>query len=186
MNLNKVFILGNLTRDPIIKVLPSGQSVANFGVATNRFFYDKDKQKKEQVEFHNIVAFGRTAEIIQQYLKKGSMVLIEGRIQTRNWEDQSGNKRFMTEIITEKMQLGPRNASFQRDNSDFSDSYQNQNKGDKFQEDIPVIEEGQDEPSFSRAPGDSNAEAKENKKESIKESDLNDNEEEIDLKDIPF
>jgi len=186
MNLNKVFILGNLTRDPIIKALPSGQSVANFGVATNRVYYDKDKQKKEQAEFHNVVAFGRTAEIIQQYLKKGSMVLIEGRIQTRSWEDQSGNKRFMTEIITEKMQLGPRNASFQKDNSNFSNSYQNQNKESKFQEDIPVIEEGKDEPSFSHTAEDSNSEAKKNKENSIQEDDFSNKEEEIDLKDIPF
>jgi len=108
MNLNKVFVLGNLTADPISRALPSGQSVVNFGLATNRIFYDKDKQKQQQAEFHNIVAFGRIAEIAQQYLKKGSMVLIEGRIQTRSWQDSSGNKRTRTEIITEKLQLGPR------------------------------------------------------------------------------
>ena len=110
MNLNKVFVLGNLTADPIARALPSGQSVVNFGLATNRIFYDKDRQKQQQAEFHNIVAFGRIAEIAQQYLKKGSMVLIEGRIQTRSWQDSSGNKRTRTEIITEKLQLGPRAA----------------------------------------------------------------------------
>ncbi|MBL7150049.1 MAG: single-stranded DNA-binding protein [Candidatus Pacebacteria bacterium] len=110
MNLNKVFVLGNLTADPISRALPSGQSVVNFGLATNRIFYDKDRQKQQQAEFHNIVAFGRIAEIAQQYLKKGSMVLIEGRIQTRSWQDSSGNKRTRTEIITEKLQLGPRTA----------------------------------------------------------------------------
>ncbi|MCK4473770.1 single-stranded DNA-binding protein [Candidatus Parcubacteria bacterium] len=108
MNLNKAFVLGNLTRDPEAKTLPSGSLVANFGVATNRVFYDKDRQKQEQTEFHNIVAFGKTAEIAQQYLKKGSMVLIEGRIQTRTWQDSSGNKHWRTEIITERLQLGPR------------------------------------------------------------------------------
>ncbi|MEA3344182.1 MAG: single-stranded DNA-binding protein [Patescibacteria group bacterium] len=186
MNLNKIFILGNLTRDPIIKALPSGQSVANFGVATNRVYYDKDKQKKEQTEFHNVVAFGRTAEIIQQYLKKGSMVLIEGRVQTRNWEDQSGNKHYMTEIITEKMQLGPRNAPFQKDNSNFSGSYQNQNKENKSEEDIPIIEEGKDEPSFSHSTEDSNTETEKKKENPIQKDDLESNEEEINLKDIPF
>ena len=110
MNLNKVFVLGNLTADPIARALPSGQSVVNFGLATNRIFYDKDRQKQQQAEFHNIVAFGKIAEIAQQYLKKGAMVLIEGRIQTRSWQDSSGNKRTRTEIITEKLQLGPRTA----------------------------------------------------------------------------
>jgi len=110
MNLNKVFVLGNITADPIARALPSGQSVVNFGLATNRIFYDKDRQKQQQTEFHNIVAFGRIAEIAQQYLKKGSMVLIEGRIQTRSWQDSSGNKRTRTEIITERLQLGPRAA----------------------------------------------------------------------------
>lgn len=108
MNLNKVFVLGNLTRDPELRSLPSGQSVVNFGIATNRIFYDKNKEKQERTEFHNIVAFGRNAEIAHQYLKKGSMVLIEGRLQTRSWQDASGNKHFRTEIITERLQLGPR------------------------------------------------------------------------------
>ena len=109
MFLNKVFVLGNLTADPDVRSLPSGQSVVNFRIATNRVFYDKNKEKQEQAEFHNIVAFGRTAEIIQQYLKKGSLVLIEGRLQTRSWEDKStGAKRFKTEIVTERMQMGPK------------------------------------------------------------------------------
>ncbi len=109
MFLNKVFVLGNLTADPDVRSLPSGQSVVNFRIATNRVFYDKNKEKQEQVEFHNIVAFGRTAEIIEQYLKKGSLVLIEGRLQTRSWEDKStGVKRFKTEIVTERMQMGPK------------------------------------------------------------------------------
>jgi single-strand DNA-binding protein len=108
MFLNKVFVLGNLTADPDVKSLPSGRAVANFRMATNRVFYDKEGKKQERAEFHNIVAFGRTAEIIQQYLKKGSMALIEGRLRTRSWQDSSGNRRFRTEIITERLQLGPR------------------------------------------------------------------------------
>ena len=132
MNLNKVFVLGNLTADPIARALPSGQSVVNFGLATNRIFYDKDRQKQQQTEFHNIVAFGKIAEIAQQYLKKGSMVLIEGRIQTRSWQDSSGNKRTRTEIITEKLQLGPRTAG----------KVIPAEEKETPSEEIPIIEEG--------------------------------------------
>jgi len=109
MNLNKVFVIGNLTRDPESRTLPSGQMVSNFGLATNRVWFDANtKEKKQQVEFHNIVAFGKLAEICNQYLKKGTMAMIEGRIQTRSWQDQSGTTKYRTEIIAEKMQMGPR------------------------------------------------------------------------------
>ena len=109
MYLNKVIIIGNLTRDPELKALPSGVQVTNIGVATNRTWKDKEGNKQEAVEFHNVVAFGRTAEIINQYLKKGSSVLIEGRLQTRNWEDkETGKKMYRTEIVAESMQLGPK------------------------------------------------------------------------------
>ena len=138
MNLNKVFVLGNVTADPIARALPSGQSVVNFGLATNRIFYDKDRQKQQQTEFHNIVAFGRNAEITQQYLKKGSLVLIEGRIQTRSWQDSSGNKRTRTEIITERLQLGPRTISSQKEPPTPN---QNQAQKETLQEEIPIIEE---------------------------------------------
>lgn len=109
MNLNKVFLIGNLTRDPESRTLPSGQAVSNFGLATNRVWFDANtKEKKQQAEFHNIVAFGKLAEICNQYLKKGAMAMIEGRIQTRSWQDQSGGTKYRTEIITEKMQMGPK------------------------------------------------------------------------------
>ena len=109
MYLNKAIIIGNLTRDPELKALPSGVQVTNIGVATNRTWKDKEGNKQEAVEFHNVVAFGRTAEIISQYLKKGSSVLIEGRLQTRSWDDkETGKKMYRTEIVTESMQLGPR------------------------------------------------------------------------------
>jgi len=110
MNLNKVILIGRLTRDPEMRSLPSGQPVASFGLATNRVFVDKSGQKQKQVEFHNITLFGRLAEIASQYLKKGSLAMIEGRIRTRNWQDQSGNQRSRTEIVAERMQLGPRAA----------------------------------------------------------------------------
>ena len=108
MNLNKTFILGNLTRDPELRTTPSGQVVCSFAVATNRIFTDKMGMKQKQAEFHNIVAWGRQAEIISQYLKKGSLLLVEGRLQTRSWDDQQGMKHWKTEIIAEQIQLGPR------------------------------------------------------------------------------
>jgi len=108
MNLNKVFIIGNLTRDPELRQTASGQAVCSFGIATNSFFTDKSGVKQRRAEFHNIVAWGRQAEIATQFLKKGSMVFVEGRLQTRAWVDKSGQNHKATEIICEKMQLGPR------------------------------------------------------------------------------
>ena len=109
MNLNKVFLIGRLTRDPEIRVMPSGQQVANFGMATDSFYTDKNSgQRQQKTEFHNIVMFARLAEIAGQYLKKGSLIMIEGRLQTRDWTDPAGNKRYRTEIIAENMQMGPR------------------------------------------------------------------------------
>lgn len=105
MYLNKAQLYGNLTRDPELKALPSGQQVATFGLATNRSFKNKEGQREEQTEFHNIVAFGRTAEVMGQYLKKGRPVLIEGRIQTRSWEAE-GQKKYRTEIVVENFQFG--------------------------------------------------------------------------------
>ena len=108
MNLNKAFIIGNLTRDPELKTLPSGTSVASFSMATNRIWKSQTGEKQTDVQFHNIVAFGRQAEIAHQYLKKGSMTLVEGRIQTRTWDGPDGTKKNRTEIVVERLQLGPR------------------------------------------------------------------------------
>ncbi|MEK7465139.1 MAG: single-stranded DNA-binding protein [Patescibacteria group bacterium] len=111
MNFNKAFVLGNVTRDPEFRTTPSGQSVCSFGVATNRVWKDQAGQQQRQAEFHNVVAWRRLAEICNQYLKKGSLVFIEGRIQTRSWDDKTtGQKRSRTEIVAETMQLGPRGA----------------------------------------------------------------------------
>ena len=107
MYLNKVFLYGNLTRDPELKALPSGSQVANFGLATNRTYKDKSGAKQEATEFHNIVAFGRTAEVIAQYVKKGRPIFVEGRIATRSWEGkEDGKKQYRTEIIVENFQFG--------------------------------------------------------------------------------
>ncbi len=107
MYLNKAFVFGNLTRDPEVRSLPSGVQVTNFSVATNRVWKDQQGQKQESVEFHNVVVFGRQAETSAQYLKKGSSVLIEGRIQTRSWE-ADGQKKYRTEIVADRVQFGPR------------------------------------------------------------------------------
>ena len=106
MYINKVELYGNLTRDPEVKALPSGQQVANFSIATNRTFKNKEGQKQEQTEYHNVVAFGRTAEVIGQYLKKGRPIFVEGRLQTRTWE-KDGVKQYRTEILVENFQFGP-------------------------------------------------------------------------------
>jgi single-strand DNA-binding protein len=108
MNLNKVILIGRLTQDPQLKELPSGTKVATFGLATDRYFVDKSGQKRQETEFHNIVLFGKLAEIASQYLKKGSLAMIEGRIKTRTWQDQNGNQKSKTEIIGQKLQLGPK------------------------------------------------------------------------------
>lgn len=105
MYLNKVLLYGNLTRDPELKALPSGQQVASFGLATNRSFKNKEGAQQEQTEFHNIVAFGRTAEVMGQYLKKGRPIYVEGRIQTRSW-DKDGQKQYRTEIVVDSFQFG--------------------------------------------------------------------------------
>lgn len=109
MYLNKALLIGNLTRDPELKSLPSGVKVTSFSIATNRLYTDGQGQKQEQTDFHNIVVFGRQAETTSQYLSKGSMVLIEGRIQTRSWE-QDGEKKYRTEIVAERVQFGPRSS----------------------------------------------------------------------------
>jgi single-strand DNA-binding protein len=88
--------------------LPSGAKVASFSLATNRVWKDQNGAKKEQSDFHNIVVFGRQAEIVSQYVKKGSMVMVEGRIQTRSWDGADGQKRYRTEIVADRVQFGPR------------------------------------------------------------------------------
>ncbi|MCX6716251.1 MAG: single-stranded DNA-binding protein [Candidatus Taylorbacteria bacterium] len=108
MYLNKVFIIGNLTKDPELKAMPSGTKVANFSLATNHFYKDKDGNKKESTDFHNIVVFARMGELAAQYLKKGSQALVEGRIQTRSWDAPDGSKKYRTEIIADNVQFGSR------------------------------------------------------------------------------
>lgn len=103
---NKVILVGNLGRDPEMRALPSGQQVANFSLATSRRYKDRDGNRKDETEWHNIVVYGKQAEIAGQYLTKGKMVFVEGRIQTRSWDDkESGKKQYKTEIICDNFQM---------------------------------------------------------------------------------
>lgn len=103
MDLNRAMIIGNVTRDPEVRTTTSGQNVASFGVATNHVWKDAAGNKQEKAEFHNIVAWGKLAEICGQYLTKGRKVYVEGRLQTREWEGQDGNKRQRTEVVADNM-----------------------------------------------------------------------------------
>lgn len=103
MDLNKVMIIGRLTRDPEIRTTPNGSNVASFSVATGFTWTDQQGQKKEQTEFHNVVAWRKLADIIGQYLKKGSQIYLEGRLSTRSWEGTDGKKNYRTEIVVDNM-----------------------------------------------------------------------------------
>lgn len=122
--LNKVFLVGNLGRDPEVRSTPSGQAVATFSVATSRKWRDRDGNRQEQTEWHNVVCWGKQAEIAGQYLTKGKQVFVEGRLQTRSWDDKnSGEKRYKTEIICENFQmLGGRPGSGGGGGGDFDGS----------------------------------------------------------------
>ncbi len=113
MDLNRATILGRLTRDPELRTTTTGKSVATVSLATNRVWKDQSGQKQEQAEFHNCVMWGKTADIAAQYLTKGRRLYVEGRIQTRDWTDQSGVKKYRTEIVVDNMIMldGPKGSS---------------------------------------------------------------------------
>ncbi len=166
MNLNRAFILGNVTQVPEAKALPSGQSVVSFGLATNRFYTDAAGAKKQDTEFHNIVAFGKLADICSRYLTKGSLLLVEGRLKTRNWQNASGVRQYKTEIIANSIQLGPKSTST-------GNAYPKQGAIKDIQEEvkndeIPIIEENYTPPASNET---GSGQTDEN---------------EIDVRDIPF
>ena len=169
MNLNKVFVLGNVTRDPEVRSLPSGQQVASFGMATNRF-YSVNGEKKQEAEFHNIVCFGKLADITSRYLNKGSLVMIEGRIKTRNWTNNQGVKQYRTEVVAETMQLGPKGqGGVSGGNSNYGKfSKPEPEMPQPKDEEIPVIQEDYSPSSNGPVSFEDGAA------------------EEIDIKDIPF
>ena len=106
MYLNQAIIIGNITRDPELKSLPSGGKVCSFSIATNRVWKDKNGTKQESADFHNIVVFGKQAETTHTYMKKGSQVMIQGRLQTRSWDTKEGAKAYRTEIVADRVQFG--------------------------------------------------------------------------------
>ena len=161
MNLNKIFLVGRLTQDPETRTTSSGQMVCSFGLATHRIWNNQNKERQEQTEFHNIVLWQRLAEIASQYLSKGSLILVEGRIQTRSWEDQTGNKRYKTEVVAENIQMGPRAASQPK----VINNTAPEKPAEAKKEEIPVIEEDTPSASLASEPKD---------------------EKEINVKDIPF
>lgn len=109
MNLNKVYLIGRLAADPEFRTTSGGQEVATLRIATSRIWNDRSSgQRKEAAEFHSVVLWGRLAQVANQYLTKGSLAMIEGRLQTRSWEGQDGVKRYRTEIVAEGLQLGPK------------------------------------------------------------------------------
>ncbi len=110
MYLNKAMIYGNLTRDPEMKALPSGMQVCTFSLATNRVYNDRDGNRQEAVDYHNVVVFGKQAENCAKYLTKGSSTYVEGRMQTRSW-DKDGVKQYRTEVIADRVQFGPKGGS---------------------------------------------------------------------------
>lgn len=142
MNYNKAIIVGRLTRDPEKRTIPSsGASVVNLSVATGFIYNDRSGERKEITEYHNVVVFDKLADIVAQYLKKGSLALFEGRLQTRSWDDKDGNKKYRTEIVAEKMQFGPKsNSSNYQEDNDTENSSSNSNKTN----DIPIIDEDDD------------------------------------------
>lgn len=155
MNLNKIFVLGNLTRDPESRALPSGQTVANFAVATNRVWNDKSGQKQQDTQFHNIVVFGKMADTCVKYLNKGKMVLVEGRIQTRSWDAADGTKKYRTEIVAEGIQLGPRggqSSPTDEPREPRANLTSAQEKVNKKEDDIPIIEQETEEIDVSDIP----------------------------------
>ena len=162
LNLNRAQILGNLTRDPEMRFTPNGQAVSSFSVATNRRWTNRDSgEQQEQVEFHNIVVWGKQAESVSPMLKKGQPVFVEGRMQTRSWEGQDGVKRYKSEIVAESViVLTARSAG-------------------------AAIAEKEDNPVEDVAKGDVKKEKTEDKKSDVDEK-PKDDVEEIDIEDIPF
>lgn len=141
MDLNRVMLIGNLTRDPELRNTPNGKAVASMSIATNRFWTDAQGQKQKEAEFHNIVMWSKLAEIASQYLHRGSKVYIEGRLQTREWTGQDGIKRYRTEIVADNMIMlnGPSdNAGKTRTNDNIQTSSPAENSDEVIEEEIKV------------------------------------------------
>lgn len=152
MDLNKVMIIGNVTRDPESRTTPQGTNVTSFSVATNLIWTDQQGNRQEKAEFHNVVAWRKLAEICTQYLKKGSKVYIEGRLQTRSWDDPNGVKKYRTEIVAENMimldRVGASNSNQKENNNDFSQPDTNNNYSQTAADEVVEEEINVDEIPF--------------------------------------
>ncbi len=149
---NQVILVGNLARDPELKALPSGQSVASFAVATNRTWQDKNGETQEAADFHNIVAWGKLAELASQYLTKGRKVMIVGRLQTRSWEGEDGKKNYRTEIVASEINFLDRAGDFTADEGQSTSASKPDKKTKTAAEESVDIEDLGGETDFSDIP----------------------------------
>ena len=147
MNLNLVMLIGRITRDAESKVTPGGQNVVNFSIATNSVWMDKNNQKQESTEFHNLVLWGKRGEALAPYLTKGKLIMIDGELRTRSWTGQDSQKKYRTEIFVKNLQFGPRtggdNGFVQNNDSPMAKEEKN-----PIEEDLPVIQAGSEDSPF--------------------------------------
>src|SRR3989338_2106507 len=141
MNVNIVILVGRLTDNPESRSTPGGQQVCSFRMATNRTWTDKQGTKQERVEYHTVIAWRRLAEIASQYLTKGGLVFVEGHLETRSWQGTDGTKKYRTEIIADRLQLGPRSGGGTMNQEPTPKKGQEEAP---IQEEIPIIEENQE------------------------------------------
>jgi single-strand DNA-binding protein len=141
MNVNIVILVGRLTDNPESRSTPGGQQVCSFRMATNRTWTDRQGTKQERVEYHTVIAWRRLAEIASQYLTKGGLVFVEGHLETRSWQGTDGQKKYRTEIIADRLQLGPKSAGAA---SGAPTPQQKKEEEPPAQEEIPIIEENQE------------------------------------------
>lgn len=172
-SLNRAELIGNLTRDPEMRYIPSGQAVTSFSIATNRRWKDKDGNNQEQTEFHDVVAWGKLAEIMTQILHKGNKVYVEGRLQTRQWDAQDGSKRSRTEIVVNDfVVLSPKGEATSASHSDSAPTIEEYPADDNTISDKPTKKSDTEKKPFDAAQG----------RPAPKPA----NDEEINLDEIPF
>ena len=177
MNVNKVIIVGRLTRDPEKKSIPSGQTVTNFSIATSRKWKSQDGQDQEKTEFHNIIAWGKRGDVIAQYMTKGQEIYLEGRLETRNWDDaESGKKMYRTEIVMEDFQFGSRPGGAGASQGNYQNQQQNNNAAPNDNQNP--------NPTPTQAPAQENVNIP--AAEEIPTIDVDADNEEIKVEDIPF
>jgi len=181
MNVNKAIIIGRLTRDPELRSTPNGRQVASFSVATSFRYKDQSGQQQERTEFHNVVAWGRQAEVIAQYFTKGQEIYVEGRLETRNWDDkESGKKMYRTEIILEKFEFG---AKPQGSGGGYGSGNQAQNQSAGGNSANAASSESQGNSSANAETAKANGEQME---EDIPTINLDDEQEDVKIEDVPF